>query len=133
MARRGGAGSGGEARRREKGAARRWRGSRAAGGMLHADEGLQQGIRIASAGKAKDLELDGGICELNPTSACRGPGALNRCIGARAAGGEQVSGFFLLFFVAKILYKFFLHPNFFVLDTNFFTRVFLLFWIKKII
>ena len=94
---------------------------------------------IASAGKAKDPELDGGICELKPTSACRGPGALNRCIGvralllsSRAAGGEQVSGFFLLFFVAKILYKFF-HPNFFVLDTNFFTRVFLLFWIKKII
>ena len=46
MARRGGAGSGGEARRREKGAARRWRGSRAAGGMLRTDEGLQQGLGL---------------------------------------------------------------------------------------
>ena len=71
MARRGGAGSGGEARRREKGAARRWRGSHAADGMRRADEGLQQGLGLHLAGKAKDPELDDGICELKPTSACR--------------------------------------------------------------
>ena len=84
------------------------------------------GIMIASAGKAKDPELDGGICELKPTSACRGPGALNRCIGvralllsSRAAGGEQVSGFFFYFSLQKFFTIFF-SSEFFCFGCKFF-------------